>query len=54
MDREVLPFEIYCMHHVQVNQGKFRSKCTVGSAQSGIGKIQGIAWRVIHREIYAV
>ena len=41
----------YCMNQVQVNQGNSRSKCTVDRAQSGIGDIQVVAWRVIHRGI---
>ena len=42
------------MHHVQVNQGKFKSICMVESTQSRIDEIQGVAWRVIHHRICAV
>ncbi|XP_073117363.1 uncharacterized protein [Elaeis guineensis] len=42
------------MYQVQVNQGKSQSTCTVESAQSRIGGIQGVAWCVIHHGICAV
>lgn len=41
----------YCMHLVQADRGKSRSACTVDNGQSGIGEIQRVAWRVIHRGI---
>ena len=37
------------MLQVQVNQGKSRIICAVDGAQSGIGEVQGVKWRVIHR-----